>query len=381
MLATAVLGNGSVKAKASGTKRANQKAHAIENLIPTEIMVRIKDTGKYSTASMLSLVATAAKSLGLENPDITTLYRMTAIVAAASGASMSQHDVWTHMNTLQKYVKSKARGSSKVEYITLYPPTAELLPSDIQKQAYPDGILPPEISWPELDTVLGVCRMKGGRLGSPQDKAKKPSTLPSKPQNEPAEIPPAMPSADVFRFRADSKVVPSVNGSLAQAYQLAAHGHSELKGASGDICSKCKKAIHDEDCQPADKILDEEDDDDEKDADSELDAFEHGVIGAYDTRAGMKRPAKAGAPMKAVKPMVTAMKAKSAMKKKVMKAMTLKAMKAMKSVVMKKPATRIKKVVPGWSDARRLKQYPEGCPKCRDVPGCTFSCFSYRGEI
>ena len=37
--------------------------------------------------------------------------------------------------------------------------------------------------------------------------------------------------------------------------------------------------------------------------------------------------------------------------------------------------------VPGWSIARRLKEYPKGCPKCRGATGCTRSCFKYRGQI
>ena len=40
-----------------------------------------------------------------------------------------------------------------------------------------------------------------------------------------------------------------------------------------------------------------------------------------------------------------------------------------------------KLAVPGWSMARRMKEYPKGCGKCRNCPACTCSCFKYRGQV
>ena len=37
--------------------------------------------------------------------------------------------------------------------------------------------------------------------------------------------------------------------------------------------------------------------------------------------------------------------------------------------------------VTGWPIAKRMKKYPNGCGKCRYSPGCTRSCFYYRGEL
>ena len=34
-----------------------------------------------------------------------------------------------------------------------------------------------------------------------------------------------------------------------------------------------------------------------------------------------------------------------------------------------------------WTGKRRLKEYGEGCSKCRGQPGCTPSCFRYRGQL
>ena len=28
-----------------------------------------------------------------------------------------------------------------------------------------------------------------------------------------------------------------------------------------------------------------------------------------------------------------------------------------------------------------LKNWPKGCPKCRNIPGCTLSCHKKRGEV
>ena len=62
-----------------------------------------------------------------------------------------------------------------------------------------------------------------------------------------------------------------------------------------------------------------------------------------------------------------------------------------KGAAMKKPSTGGKntktataasnrKPVQGWSMQKRLKMYPTGCIKCRNIPGCTPSCYKVRGE-
>ena len=53
------------------------------------------------------------------------------------------------------------------------------------------------------------------------------------------------------------------------------------------------------------------------------------------------------------------------------------------TAVKKKPASSAhtaKPPVPGWTDAQRMAAYPNGCPKCRNKPLCTPSCFRGRGE-
>ena len=58
-----------------------------------------------------------------------------------------------------------------------------------------------------------------------------------------------------------------------------------------------------------------------------------------------------------------------------------KAKAATKAKAAAKSATgKCKTPVAGWSDQRRLKEYPKGCPKCRGAIGCTPSCFKARGQ-
>ena len=76
--------------------------------------------------------------------------------------SITQEEVYAHMNTVQTLIK--APGCTKqMEFIEMYPPTAELLPQHILQAAFPDGKIPPEVVMPELKTVLASFRMRGGR--------------------------------------------------------------------------------------------------------------------------------------------------------------------------------------------------------------------------
>jgi len=368
LLASSVLASGSKASKAgsSTAKRANQKAHSIENLISMQVMAKLKDVSKFSMTSRLSILASHVRLLGIENPDNITLFRMVGIVAVCDpSSSFDQEKVWDFMNTLQKFVKSGA--AAKVEYIVDFPPTAELLPTDIQRNAFPDGILPPELSWPELDTCLAQFKKRGERTKSQQpllkgkdtgkatrssaacshDVEKSPLALgkvASEGGSQGVELsPPPLPSPDLFRLRADSQILP--HESLL-ANKLAPVIGSEQSG----LCRACGKAA----TEDADHVTAE------AAADLDLDAFESGMMKAIDARV-RKRPASSGHAMKAMK-----------------------AIKVMKKISSKPAAADHKgrKPVPGWSMQRRLKEYPKGCAKCaNNSPGCTPSCFRSRGQI
>ena len=176
MLATAVLASGTTKKQAArNATRQSQQAHRIENLIPMTTMAKIKDVEKYSETSRKSILAAAVKSIGIVNPDETILLRLVSIIAASNPASnMDQRTVWDQMSTIQKFVK--AGGATKLEYIVIYPPTAILLPAAIQTSCYGNETLPPELDWPELDSILGNFKQRGNR--SVEKKVARPKVKP-----------------------------------------------------------------------------------------------------------------------------------------------------------------------------------------------------------
>lgn len=270
-LAATVLGGNQRKA-ASKARRPNQKAHMIENLVPMSVMLKLKDTSKYSVTSRLSILAGAARSLGLELLDNKTLYRMVALVAFQEGNyDMSQEQVWQHMTTLQTFLQNSVRVPG-VEFLAEYPPTAELLPDDIKQAAYGSGELPPELNLADLDTVLGGTKMRGGRRVSGKNKGK--DEVPSVPPlDAPTVLASAaassvLPAADVFRFRADSKIIDEAKPPAPKIYC--------------ESCSKMVPAPHADDHAKPDLKPDDEEDDGM--AIDSLGAFEKSMIGAYEVR-------------------------------------------------------------------------------------------------
>ena len=223
LLASSVLTSGSQLKKSAGlTRRPNQKCHMIENLIPMTMMAKLKDTTKYSEMSRLSILSAAAKSLGICNPDETTLFRMVSILAVTDpGATYSQRKVWDQMDTIQKFCKAGA--PVKVEYVVTYAPTAELLPDNIKASAYSEEpSLPPPIEWIELDVILANHRKRGERssgYSAPSESAKKVKkehreTLPE--TAEPASAADAtLPSIELWRMSGAAQSSPVTKGNLA----------------------------------------------------------------------------------------------------------------------------------------------------------------------
>ena len=112
------------------------------------------------------------------------------------------------MNTIQTYLQSAAR--APVEYITEYPPNAGLLPEDIRRNAYGATCeLPPEFAIPELDTIFGLHKLRGGRRPAGSSSSKTEASLHKKLPVSAANgtNPPLpkhdgpLPFAEVFRFR------------------------------------------------------------------------------------------------------------------------------------------------------------------------------------
>ena len=160
-LASVVLAGKGGVGKASPTRRPNQKIARIENFIPMDTMIKLRDPAKYSRLSRLSLLAGAARAVGIECPDQPSLYRMVALVAWAEGSwGFSQEEVYSAMDRIQLYVKGVPRNKD-LPYIEHYPVSASLLPDDVKKIAFPGGELPADLDLPDLDVILGGNRMRG----------------------------------------------------------------------------------------------------------------------------------------------------------------------------------------------------------------------------
>lgn len=243
ILASAVLTSGSqLRKTASMTRRSNQKCHHIENLIQMSSMAKLKDTAKYSEMSRVSIISASAKSLGIFNPDETTLFRMVQILAVTDPMSTySQRKVWDQMATIQKFCKAGA--PAKVEYVTNYEPTAELLPDDIKASAYSDELaLPSPVEWVELDTSIANHKKRGDRSVAPTEptnKAPKQRRLEyaSEEKTQPAPGTP-LPSIELWRMSGASASTSTLGSPAAKDLASASVVCSPVvKGPT--ICKKC----------------------------------------------------------------------------------------------------------------------------------------------
>ena len=247
ILASAVLTSGSqLRKTASVTRRPNQKCHNIENLIQMSSMAKLKDTVKYSEMSRVSIISASAKSLGIFNPDETTLFRMVQILAVTDPMSTySQRKVWDHMATIQKFVKAGA--PAKVEYVTNYEPTAELLPDDIKASAYSDELaLPSPVEWVELDTAIANHKKRGDRSVAPTEPTNKAQKQrrredASEETTQPAPGTP-LPSIELWRMSGASASTSTLGSPAAKGPASASVVCSPVaKGPT--ICKKCMLPI------------------------------------------------------------------------------------------------------------------------------------------
>lgn len=183
-LASVVLnGTKGNKAKsAADNRRPMQKAHRFENLISMEVMAKLKNTTKFSRTSRMSIMAAAARQIGIECADEPTLFRMVAIIAHCENAEFSQQQVWDYMDAIQTFIKSVPRNTA-IPYQGLYPINASLLPQEVQKIAWPNGEIPVELDLhSELSCVLGTAKQRG-RPSTSTKKAKKPEWLTAVPEH------------------------------------------------------------------------------------------------------------------------------------------------------------------------------------------------------
>ncbi len=161
-----ILLHGKSSAATSGKaahRRPNQKCMHFENFIPMSVIIKLRDPLKYSQPSRASMLAAAARSIGIELADLPTLFRMTAILAYLEGKyDYTQQNVFDIMDSIQGFIKSVPRDNS-LPFIEHYPVDVSGLPEPIRKHAYTPDAMPVVVDWPELSTVLGSNKMKGNR--------------------------------------------------------------------------------------------------------------------------------------------------------------------------------------------------------------------------
>jgi hypothetical protein len=161
-----ILLHGKSSAATSGKaahRRPNQKCWHFENFIPMSVIIKLRDPLKYSQPSRASMLAAAARSIGIELADLPTLFRMTAILAHLGGKyDYTQQNVFDIMDSIQGFIKSVPRDNS-LPFIEHYPVDVSGLPEPIRKHAYTPDAMPVVVDWPELSTVLGSNKMKGNR--------------------------------------------------------------------------------------------------------------------------------------------------------------------------------------------------------------------------
>ena len=147
-------------------RRPNQKCLLIENFVPQEVWIKLRNVQALSRASRASLLAGVAHSIGIECPDQPTLYRLVSILAyAENNWDISQDEVHRLMDQMQDFIK-RMPPIPKLPYLEHYPDNAQALPPAIQNSAYPSG-MPPVLDVPELNAILGDSKMRGRRSKEP----------------------------------------------------------------------------------------------------------------------------------------------------------------------------------------------------------------------
>ena len=204
-----VLNDLNATTKASAARRPSQKIKHPENFLKANILAKLRST--IGRASRMSLLATEMRNIGIENADEPLLFRLVAILAyTENNWEYSQAEVFKYMDDIQSYIKAIPRRSD-LGYLEHYPVSANLLPSDIQQHAFPDGVLPVVVELPELDTVLGAAKMRG------RNTAKRPGKVPKWMENVPAEHREAVMAALKVSPCAGSKSVPSSDAVIPSA--------------------------------------------------------------------------------------------------------------------------------------------------------------------
>ena len=152
---------GASHATAVSGRRPNQTCTSFENMLQEHVWLFLKDHVKHVRISRVSLMATAARSIGIENPSEPTLYRMVAILNyCENNWDMSQEDIHKDMGRLQTFIKAHPRHPN-IPYLSVYPHSASDLSDEFKAVSFTDCRVPVDVDIPELDMILGDSRMRG----------------------------------------------------------------------------------------------------------------------------------------------------------------------------------------------------------------------------
>ena len=334
-LASIALQGGTSKTKPGGAKnrRNNQKILSIENYVSMATMVKLRDP-KYSRLSRASMLAQEARAIGIELPDLPSLFRMVALLAFTEGTwTMSQDDVWNLMDRIQEYIKAVPRNAS-IPWLEHYPVSAAELSKDMIAAIYPSGILPVVVEMPELDAILKGHKMKG-RDG--KSSKKMPAWLNTVPEEhratvlsairgtlpsssaEGSSLPATMPgpsaggsfrtghTADIFRFSRPAQPPKDQSQAAAPAVPMTKPATSKTSKYE-DIEGKTdhEKTEGEEEVEEVEEDAEEDEEKDEEENDDDITAYEKKMLAALHSRPtskgpkskAMKKPAASAAVLK-----------------------------------------------------------------------------------
>jgi hypothetical protein len=171
MLAKSIISGEPLTGSPSAARQSNQVCSNFENFIPEGVWATLRRQTNLSASGRASLIAAVAHSIHLFQPTEPTLFRMAAIIAWSTDyIDITQDEVYQYMEKLRAFIKIRQAQATKkklANLLTTYPTTAAELPCELKGLAYTDAeghvIVPPAVSIPELDTILGGLKMRGKR--------------------------------------------------------------------------------------------------------------------------------------------------------------------------------------------------------------------------
>ena len=326
-------GNSSGKNR-THNRRPNQKCHDFENYIPEDVWVKLR-SGKYSTTSKATLLATAARSVGIELPDQPTLFRMVAIISWTEGAELTQANTHSLMDKMQSMLQSLPR-RTELEFIEIYPASPSELTAHFHAQC--GKHLPPTLDIPELHMVLSGKSMRG----RPKTPTKEPEWLKQVPEQYRDAVRQSMQSQSSVSA-ATSPSLPLPQGSsqttLPMAECLRFKFPAKQLATEGGL-GLC--AIQDSPLEPKPEGEPRACNDSDREADTTIEEMEKVFVNATKAKAAAKAAAKsaAKAAAKAVARASAKGAAKSAASSKTPDVMKRQSVKSSSPSIKKKPAAK-----------------------------------------